>query len=79
MQTYANLSGNSNVERYSSFQQAIIVRFKDKWVYAYMAYTAGQPAVDRMKALAQAGRGLNSFIARTKPAYSQKWFDVDIG
>ena len=79
MQTYANLSGTSNVERYSSFSQAIIVRFKDKWVYAYMAYTAGQHNVDRMKALAQAGQGLNSFITRMKPGYSQKWFDVDIG
>ncbi|HNX36671.1 MAG TPA: hypothetical protein PKM57_18775 [Kiritimatiellia bacterium] len=79
MENYANLSGTSNVEYYSCFPHSIFVRFKDTWLYAYTAIMLGQQAIDEMHALAQAGRGLNSFISRTKPAYANKWFNSRIG
>lgn len=59
---YANRDGDSNVAAYQSGEDFIRVRFNDGSVYAYTYASAGPEAIERMKALAKTGEGLNSYI-----------------
>ena len=73
MQKYQNLSGASNVDSFEMSDNAILVMFKDGSVYLYNTGSPGQYAVDEMKRLAIAGRGLNSYISRVvKKRYASK-------
>ena len=65
MPEYANLDGHSGVRWYDVSPGAIVVTFDDGHVYRYDATDPGPAAVDRMKALAASGRGLNRYISRT--------------
>lgn len=79
METYKNLSGQSNVSRYEIGENYITVEFKTRgkdgcnsYKYSYMS--AGHTNVEQMKKLAIAGFGLNSFInTHVKKAYERKW------
>jgi len=62
MQQYANLGGDSNVLRFEIGPDSIAVSFKDGTVYLYGNLVTGQDNVEKMKALAEAGRGLGTFI-----------------
>lgn len=63
MQNYMNLSGDSGVARYEIRPDEIAVEFRDgRRIYVYSYASAGVANVERMKLLATAGRGLNSFI-----------------
>ncbi len=75
MQTYANLSGESNVIAFENGSDYIIVQFANgkETFYKYTYASAGGNAVETMKSLALAGRGLNSYISTNKPAYAMKW------
>ena len=64
MPRYANLDGRSGVEWYDVLPDAIIVQFGDGAAYRYDRARPGPAAVDRMKALAASGRGLNGYISR---------------
>lgn len=60
---YRNLNGNSNVESYEIGFNYVAVRFRGTpKVYIYSYSSAGADRVERMKVLAEAGRGLNSYI-----------------
>ncbi len=72
MQRYGNLSGNSGVVAFEAGADFIKVQFKDGDTYTYTALSAGAQTVARMKQLAQAGRGLATFINTNKPRYAQK-------
>jgi hypothetical protein len=62
MQRYKNLGGNSNVAAYEYGSDFIRVQFQDGSVYLYTYSSAGSQNIERMKQLADAGRGVNSFI-----------------
>lgn len=65
MQHYKNLGGDSNVAAYEYGSDFIRVQFKDGSIYLYTSSSAGAKNIERMKQLADSGRGLNSFINTT--------------
>lgn len=65
MVRYKNLSGNSGVYAYEIGVDNINVQFTDGSIYVYTNSSTGHSNLQRMKALAQSGRGLNSFISTT--------------
>lgn len=71
MKRYGNLSGNSGVVAYEVRPAAIRVRFRSGEVYEYTEESAGPEAVAAMQQLAQAGRGLSTFIAQRRPGYAR--------
>lgn len=76
MTPYKNLSGHSGIVAYAIFEDAIHVRFRDgdEPNYLYDAASVGPAKLATMKRLAQAGRGLATFISRTvRDAYARRW------
>jgi hypothetical protein len=70
---YADEGGDSGVAGYETGDYWIRVRFKDDSVYFYTNDSAGSENVERMKALAAAGEGLNSFISsEVRTAYARQ-------
>lgn len=71
---YKNLGGNSNVALYELGDYSITVIFNDGSVYLYTNSSAGVYNIQQMKALAQRGFGLNSFIRNyVNNLYERKW------
>lgn len=66
MKPYANRSGDSGVEAYRITATSIFVRFRNRpEPYEYRSTgRAGPEKVARMKALAEAGQGLSTYISR---------------
>jgi hypothetical protein len=65
MQRYLNLSGDSGVTRYEIGDDYILVKFRNNdRPYRYSYARAGKKHVDRMKALAIAGRMLGTYISQ---------------
>lgn len=62
MDIYQNLSGRSNVARYEIGNDCIVVEFGDQSLYLYDHTRPGPSHVARMKQLACAGEGLNTYI-----------------
>lgn len=78
MEIYKNLGGTSNVRAYSVDQDSITIEFMSgaNRFYVYDQNKPGMEHVNRMKALAVAGQGLNSYIGthlRSPNSYSSKW------
>jgi len=76
MTLYRNLNGNSNVVSYETTENSIQVVFRSGTHrnYLYNSTRPGLAVVERMKALAAQGHGLNSFISTTvKSNFAQKW------
>lgn len=76
MSPYKNVNGNSNVESYEIADDSITVRFKSGRfrTYLYTYQRPGESVVERMKALALQGYGLNSYISTTvRSRYARKW------
>ena len=61
---YANRSGHSGVAAYAARGDGILVEFSDGKLYFYSLAVPGRHHVERMKALAEAGAGLSSYISR---------------
>jgi hypothetical protein len=73
MEIYKNLNGNSSARAYEIGIDSITVHFSDGTVYLYTNQSAGRDNIERMKTLAIAGRGLNSFIMlHVRKAYAAK-------
>jgi hypothetical protein len=73
MQRYANLGRSSGVRAFDIGSNLIDVQFSDGSVYRYTYASAGSHNIEHMKLLANAGRGLNSFISRhVKNSYAVK-------
>jgi hypothetical protein len=65
MKRYLNLSGDSGVAAYALRADAIEVKFRGSdRVYVYSNASAGATHVARMKRLAEAGKGLSTYISR---------------
>lgn len=64
MQSYRNLSGNSGVAAYAVASDALVIRFTNGRVYRYTRASAGARHLTAMIKLAQAGRGLATYISR---------------
>lgn len=65
MERYRNLDGSSGVSAYEISSDFIIIRFSGTVkTYKYSSRKAGQLHIDKMKVLAQNGRGLNAYINR---------------
>ncbi|MEW6707680.1 MAG: hypothetical protein AB1430_22780 [Pseudomonadota bacterium] len=65
MKRYGNRHGRSGVRAYEIGADSIAVQFAGSdEVYRYSYRSAGRERVEHMKALAEAGRGLSTFIAR---------------
>lgn len=76
MTPYLNRHGNSNVTAYETTDDSIHVVFKSGTHrnYLYNHLRPGKATVDRMKALAAQGHGLNSYISTTvKSNFAKKW------
>lgn len=73
MEHYKNLGGDSGVVAYEIGDNSIKVQFRDGALYLYNDQSAGHHNIEQMKALAIAGRGLNSFISRVvRKGYASK-------
>lgn len=64
MERYKSLGGNSGVSAYEIGTESITVQFGSGAVYLYTYQSAGSSNIEKMKSLAVAGEGLNSFINR---------------
>jgi len=64
MERYKNLGGDSGVHAYEIGVDSITVKFGTGKVYLFTNRSAGRANIERMKALALAGQGLNAFIKR---------------
>lgn len=75
MQPYADINGDSGVAAYEIGEDFINVQFKGSGMtYSYTNASAGAYIVGQMKALAQAGDGLNSFIMKhARNSFASKW------
>jgi hypothetical protein len=76
MKPYSDRSGQSGVVAYRVHADAIDVLFRDEMVYRYDATATGRENVERMKWLAQAGKGLAGYINRhtdVRESYAEKW------
>jgi len=76
MTPYRNLNGDSSVVSYETTEDSIHVVFRSGTYrnYFYDHSRPGKIIVDRMKALAAQGHGLNSYITTTvRKSYARKW------
>jgi hypothetical protein len=64
MRRYRNLDGASGVRAYQLLDDAIAVRFANGVTYLYDDATTGRDAVQHMRRLAAAGRGLATYISQ---------------
>jgi hypothetical protein len=70
---YKNLSGDSKVVRYEIAKDGMTVEFKDHTSYRYTNQTADPANIRKMKTLAEAGKGLGTFIeAHVKDRFLRK-------
>lgn len=73
MERYRNRGGDSGIVAYEIGPDSITVMFSDGAVYLYTYQSAGSANIERMKRLAIAGEGLNSFInRRVRKRYARK-------
>lgn len=64
MERYKNLGGDSGVSGYKIGDDSITVQFSTGKVYLYTYRSAGSAHIEKMKSLAVAGKGLNSYISK---------------
>jgi hypothetical protein len=73
MAPYRNLSGDSGVTHYEAGPDFIVIRFRKGDRYLYNHEKPGREAVETMKRLAVAGRGLSTFISQhVREDYAEK-------
>ncbi|GFZ80828.1 hypothetical protein GCM10011403_24940 [Pseudohongiella nitratireducens] len=70
---YRDIDGDSGVAMYETGPDYIRVQFTTGAIYLYTYNSAGQQAIEHMKALAAAGEGLNAFInTKVRKKYAAK-------
>jgi hypothetical protein len=72
MKAYRDIGGDSGIYAYDYGDDWIKVQFKGGQAYEYQASKIGQAHITAMKALADAGDGLNSYIMRN-PTVKNGW------
>ena len=71
MKLYQDLNGNSGIQAYEIFENAIDIQFTSGSVYTYTRQNLGEVNFEVMKALAEAGAGLCRFINKVRNSYSE--------
>jgi len=70
MRPYNSKSGKSSgVTGYISGKDYIVVQFNNNTIYKYSYKSAGRDAVETMKVLASAMKGLSTYISQYNPGY----------
>ena len=64
MPQYGSNSRKPGVKAYEIGPDAIDVEFSSGWVYHFTHHKPGPLRVERMKQLAESGRGLSTFISK---------------
>lgn len=64
MRRYGNSSGKSGVSAYEIEERSVTIRFVTGETYVYTYRKPGKSAVEQMKKLAAAGKGLSTFISQ---------------
>ncbi len=64
MPRYRNLSRHSGVVAFETTDDSITLTFVTGERYAYSARRPGRAVVEHMKTLAQAGRGLSTYVSQ---------------
>ena len=65
MKRYGNVAGDSGVVAYATTPTSIRVKFQGSdRIYEYSHESAGKAHVERMKRLAETGRGLSTYISQ---------------
>lgn len=73
MKIYADIDGDSDIHAYEYGPDFIWVQFSAGSVYLYTSQSAGSANIERMKTLADNGKGLNKFINTVvKKLYARK-------
>lgn len=72
MKAYKDIDRDSGIAAYDYGENWIKVQFKDGSIYLYQTSKIGQVHISAMKALADAGEGLNSYIMRN-PTVKNGW------
>jgi hypothetical protein len=73
MLRYKNVSGDSKVAQYHLEKDSVRVRFANHSVYLYTNQSADPANISKMKTLADAGKGLGTFIdANVKDRFARK-------
>jgi hypothetical protein len=73
MEGYKNLGGDSGVSAYEIGDDSITVQFSTGEVYLYTYRSAGSAHIEKMKSLAVAGEGLNTYINKyVRKGYESK-------
>ena len=62
----------SGVTGYEISPDSILVQFRNNSKYLYSVASAGKKAIDAMKKLAIANKGLSTYISQNKPGYEKK-------
>ena len=62
MKKYKGISENSGVSAYRSGIDRIDIKFQDGRLYTYSYRSAGRDHVEKMKDLAETGKGLTTYI-----------------
>jgi hypothetical protein len=65
MKRYKNLEGNSGVSGYEAGEDRIAIEFGYDTVYLYTYKSAGKRIIEKMKQLAESGKGLSTYISQT--------------
>lgn len=73
MQPYNDIDNDSNIEAFEIGDDSISVRFFDGRIYVYTYQSAGASHIEEMKRLAHAHDGLNAYINKYQPGYSEKY------
>lgn len=73
MQPYNDIDNDSNIEAFEIGNDYISVRFFDGSTYVYTYQSADSGCVEEMKRLANMHDGLNAYINKNKPNYSEKY------
>ena len=64
MEPYKDIGGDSGISAFELGRGTITIRFSDGGIYLYDGSRPGAAHVERMRALAIAGNGLNTYINR---------------
>jgi hypothetical protein len=73
MKRYKKLSGDTGIDAYEAGRDFIRIRFEDGGVYLYTDESTGADNIAEMKALAESGKGLCTFInTRVRGDYAVK-------
>ena len=64
MKQYKDITGTSGVTAYEENSDSISIEFNHEAVYLYTYSSAGKRAIEKMKKLAGAGKGLSTYISQ---------------